>query len=79
MDFEQFQMIVADVLNLSLEDISFESTFIDELGADSLDIAQIMMAVEDELGVEVAPSDMDDIVTVGDAFNKIKAACPANE
>ena len=79
MEFEQLQAIIADVLNVNLDEINPDSTFVDDFGADSLDIAQIMMGVEDELGVDIDPSEMDDIVTVSDALNKIRAALAANE
>ena len=74
MEFEKLQSIVAEVLNIDPEEISMESTFVDGLGADSLDIAQIMMGIEDEFGISIPQEQIENIVTVGDAVEQIKNA-----
>ena len=74
MEFEKLQAIIADVLNIDAEEISMESTFVDDLGADSLDIAQIMMGIEDEFGISIPQEQIENIVTVGDAVEQIKNA-----
>ncbi|MDO4438482.1 MAG: acyl carrier protein [Eubacteriales bacterium] len=74
MEFEKLQSIIADIMNIDAEEITLDTTFVDDLGADSLDIAQIMMGIEDEFGVEIPSNLIEDIVTVGDAVEQIKAA-----
>ena len=53
MEFEKLQDIIADVLNVQKEDIKPETTFVDDLGADSLDIFQIIMGIEEEFDIEI--------------------------
>ncbi len=55
-------------------EITMDSTFIDDLGADSLDVLQIIMGLEQELDIEIPDSAAEQIVTVGDAVEQIKAA-----
>ncbi len=74
MEFEKLQSIIADIMNIDADEITLDTTFVDDLGADSLDIAQIMMGIEDEFGVEIPSNLIEDIVTVGDAVEQIKAA-----
>lgn len=74
MEFEKLKQIIADVLNVDAEEISMDSTFIDDLGADSLDIFQIIMGIEEEFDVEIANEEVEKIVTVADAVEKIKTA-----
>lgn len=74
MEFEKLQEIIADVLNVSKEDITPETTFVDDLGADSLDIFQIIMGIEEEFDIEIDNDEAEKIVTVGDAIEQIKKA-----
>ena len=74
MEFEKLQEIIAQVLNIGTEEITEESSFVDDLGADSLELFQILMGVEDEFGIEIPSEQADQIVTVSDAFQKIKDA-----
>ena len=74
MEFEKLQKIIAEVLNLSEEEIRPDSTFVDDLGADSLDIFQIIMGIEEAFDIEIANEDAESIVTVGDAVEQIKNA-----
>ena len=71
MELEKLKKVIAEVLNVDPEEITPESTFVDDLGADSLDVYQIIMAVEDELGIEVNEEDAEKISTVGDAVELI--------
>ncbi|MCR4797959.1 MAG: acyl carrier protein [Lachnospiraceae bacterium] len=72
MEFETLKKIIAEVLNVDEDEIKPETTFIDDLGADSLDVFQIIMGVEEELDIEVNSDDAEKIVTVGDAVELIK-------
>ena len=72
MEFEKIRAIIMDVLAISEEEITEDSKFIDDLGADSLDLFQIIMGVEEELGIEVDTNEAEGIKTVGDAVELIK-------
>ena len=72
MEFEKLKAIIADVLNLDENDIHMDSTFVDDLGADSLDIFQIIMGIEEEFDIEIDNDAAEKIVTVRDAVNQIK-------
>ena len=72
MEFEKLQQIIAEVLNVDADEISMETTFVDDLGADSLDIFQIIMGIEEEFDVEIPNEAAEHIVTVGDAVDQIK-------
>ena len=74
MEFEKLQDIIADVLNVQKEEIQPETTFVDDLGADSLDIFQIIMGIEEEFDIEIDNEEAEKIVTVQDAVDQIKKA-----
>ncbi len=74
MEFEKLQGIIAEVLNLEPDEISPNATFVDDLGADSLDIFQIIMGIEEEFDIEIPNEAAEKIVTVGDAAEAIKNA-----
>lgn len=74
MEFEKLQEIIVDVLNVNPDDITMDTTFVDDLGADSLDIFQIIMGIEEAFDIEIANEDAESIVTVGDAVEQIKNA-----
>ena len=74
MEVEKLQGIIADVLNVAASDITMETTFVDDLGADSLDIFQIIMGIEEEFDIEIDNDDAEKIVTVGDAVEQIRTA-----
>lgn len=74
MEFEKLKGIIAEVLNVDEEEITMDTTFVDDLGADSLDIFQIIMGLEEEFDIEIANEEAEKIVTVGDAVEQIKAA-----
>ena len=72
MEFEKIQNIIADVLNVAPETITLETKFIDDLGADSLDLFQIVMSIEEEFHITIDDSAAEKISTVGDAVEEIK-------
>ena len=59
---------------MDAEDITLATTFVDDLGADSLDIFQIIMGIEEEFDIEIPQEAAENIVTVGDAVEQIKSA-----
>ena len=74
MEFEKLRNIVAEVLNVDADEITMETTFVDDLGADSLDVFQIIMGIEEEFDIEIDNEDAEKIVSVGDAVEQIKNA-----
>ena len=74
MEFEKIKAIIAEVLNVDENESTMETTFTDDLGADSLDVFQIIMGIEEEFDIEIANEDAEKIVTVGDAVEQIKNA-----
>ena len=78
MEFEKVKKIIVEVLNVEEDDITPDTTFIDDLGADSLDVFQIIMGVEEEFDIEIPNEEAEKIVTVGDAVEQIKSALANN-
>ncbi|MCP1109172.1 acyl carrier protein [Lachnospiraceae bacterium PF1-21] len=74
MEFEKLQDIIADVLSIDKDEITMETAFVDDLGADSLDIFQIVMGIEETFNIEIDNDDAEKIVTVGDAVSQIQNA-----
>ena len=74
MEFEKLKKIIAEVLNVDEEEITMETTFVDDLGADSLDVFQFIMGLEEEFDIEIPNEEAEKIVTVGDAVEQIKNA-----
>lgn len=70
--FEKVREIIADKLSVSVDEITLESSFIDDLNADSLDIVELIMALEDELDMEIPDEDVENFKTVGDVVNYVK-------
>jgi len=64
--------IIVDQLGVSLEEIRPESSFIDDLGADSLDIVELVMAMEEEFDIEIPDEDAERIRTIGDAYAYVR-------
>ena len=73
-EFEKLQDIIVDMLNVQKEEVKPETTFVDDLGADSLDIFQIIMGIEEEFDIEIDNDEAEKIVTVQDAVDQIKQA-----
>lgn len=74
MELEKLKKIIVEVLNVEEDEITMETTFIDDLGADSLDVFQIIMGLEEEFDIEIPNEQAEKIVTVGDAVEQIKNA-----
>ena len=74
MEFEKLKKIIAEVLNVDEEEITMETTFVDDLGADSLDVFQIIMGIEEEFDIEIDNEVAEKITTVQDAVDQIKKA-----
>ena len=72
MEFEKLQKIIAEVMNVSEEEIRPETTFVDDLGADSLDVFQIIMGIEEEFDIEIDNEEAEKIKTVQDAAVQIR-------
>ena len=73
MVFEKIKDILTEQLNVDENDITMESSFVDDLGADSLDIVELIMAMEEEFEIEIPEEDAEGITTVGAAVEYIKA------
>ena len=69
---EQLREVIARQLDLKPEDVRPESSFIDDLGADSLDIVELIMALEEEFDLQIPDSEAEKIATVGDVIEYIK-------
>ncbi len=74
MEFEKLKKIIMEVLNVDESEITMETTFVDDLGADSLDIFQIIMALEEEFDIEIPNEQAERIETVADAVEQIRNA-----
>ena len=79
MEFEKLRKIIVEVLNVDENEVTMESTFIDDLGADSLDVFQIIMGLEEEFDIEIPNEEAEKIVTVADAVEQIKNALNAKK
>jgi acyl carrier protein len=74
MELEKLKKIIAEVLNVDTEEITPETTFVDDLGADSLDVYQIIMGIEEEFDIEIPAESAESITTVEQAVEMIKSA-----
>ena len=74
MEVEKLKKIVAEVLNVDENEITMDSTFVDDLGADSLDIFQIIMGIEEEFDIVIPQEVEENISSVADAVEQIKNA-----
>lgn len=70
--FSKVKDIVVEQLGVDEEEVTEQASFVDDLGADSLDIVELVMALEEEFDLEIPDEDAEKIVTVGDAVNYIK-------
>lgn len=71
--FEKVREIIADKLSISEDEITMDSSFLEDLNADSLDIVELIMALEDELDMEIPDEDAENFVTVGDVVKFVKS------
>lgn len=74
MEFEKLREIIKDVMNIDEDEITEDTTFENDLGADSLDIFQIIMGIEEEFDIEINNEEAEKIATVADAVEQIKTA-----
>ncbi len=72
MEFEKLKKVIADVLNVDPDEIGMDTTFVDDLGADSLDVYQIVMGIEEEFDIEIPNDEAEKIHTVREAVDLIK-------
>jgi acyl carrier protein len=72
-NFDKIKEILVDVLGVKAEDIKAESKFIDDLGADSLDLVELIMAFEDKFNIEISDEDAEKMIVVKDALDYIEA------
>ncbi len=72
MEFEKVKAVIVDQLGVDEDDVTMEANFVDDLGADSLDIVELIMGLETEFDLEIPDEDAEKIATVGDAVNYIK-------
>lgn len=70
---EKLKVIIAEQLNVAEEEVNAESNFKDDLGADSLDLFELVMSLEEEYGVEIPSDDLEKIATVNDVMEYLKA------
>jgi acyl carrier protein len=70
-NFDKLKEILVDVLGTKEEDVKMESKFVDDLGADSLDLVELIMSFEDKFGIEISDQDAEKIITVKDALEYI--------
>lgn len=70
-NFEKVKEILVDILGVKEEDVKMESKFVDDLGADSLDLVELIMSFEEKFGIEISDEDAEKIVTVKDALDFI--------
>jgi acyl carrier protein len=71
-DTDKVRQIVADQLGVDVDEVTPEASFVDDLGADSLDTVELVMALEEEFGLEIPDEDAEKILTVGDAIKYIE-------
>ncbi|MBU5472954.1 acyl carrier protein [Roseburia sp. MSJ-14] len=69
---ERMKEIIAEQLSVEAEEIKMETSFKEDLGADSLDLFELVMALEDEYSVEIPSEDLEKLLTVGDVVNYLK-------
>jgi acyl carrier protein len=69
--FEKVKKVVVDQLGVSEDEVTKEASFVDDLGADSLDTVELVMALEEEFGIEIPDEEAEKIITINDAINYI--------
>lgn len=74
MEFEKVKEIIEGILHTDGREITRDTKFVDDLGADSLDLASIVVEIEEEYGIEISDDAISSIVTVGDAVDKLEEA-----
>ena len=72
MEFEKLKNIIAEVLNVDADEITMDTTFVDDLGADSLDLFELVMALEEKYEVEIPSEELAELTTVGAVMEYLK-------
>ena len=72
MEFKKLKQVIAEVLSVDPEEITMETTFVEDLGADSLDVFQIVLGIEEEFDIEISQEMAERISNVGEAVDLIK-------
>ena len=73
MEFEKIQEIIVEQLGVDKNAVTMDTAFVDDLGADSLDLVELIMAMEEEFDMEISDGEAENIKTVADVVNYIKA------
>ena len=73
MEFERVKNVIVDQLSVDADEVTQEASFVDDLGADSLDVVELIMGLETEFDIEIPDEDAEKISTVGDAVEYIKS------
>jgi acyl carrier protein len=76
---EQVRRIIAEQLMVELDEVTDDASFIEDLGADSLDTVEMIMEIEDEFGIEIPDEDAEKIQTVGQAIEYVKQKVEAQQ
>ena len=69
---DKVRKIIAEKLSVDLDEVVPEASFVDDLGADSLDLVELIMSMEEEFDVEISDEDAEKLVTVGDAYSYVQ-------
>ena len=73
MEFKRVKNVIVDQLSVDADEVTLEASFVDDLGADSLDVVELIMGLETEFDIEIPDEDAEKISTVGDAVEYIKS------
>ena len=73
MEFERVKNVIFDQISVDADEVTLEASFVDDLGADSLDVVELIMGLETEFDIEIPDEDAEKISTVGDAVEYIKS------
>ena len=73
MEFGRVKNVIVDQLSVDADEVTLEASFVDDLGADSLDVVELIMGLETEFDIEIPDEDAEKISTVGDAVEYIKS------
>ena len=73
MEFERVKNVIVDQLSVDADEVTLEASFVDDVGADSLDVVELIMGLETEFDIEIPDEDAEKISTVGDAVEYIKS------
>ena len=73
MEFERVKNVIVDQLSVDADEVTLEASFVDDLGADSLDVVELIMGLETEFDIEIPDEDAEKISTVGGAVEYIKS------